>query len=513
MQNDNKNNQIVSYLPFSKNNYFANNTNWANDTDRINTFIKKNNGRKIVVVQGLGFVGSAMLTAIAAAKNEKNLPLYAVIGVDLADISSYWKITMVNEGSLPIKSTDNDLLRIFKQCFKSGNIMATASKYAYQIADIVIVNIGLDVKKYKFGDNGGYNVILGNFISSIRKIAGYIKPSCLVIVESTLPPGTCQDVLLPIFISEFKKRGFSSKYINLAYSYERVMPGKDYLKSIVSYHRVFSGINTSSKRKARLFLSSIINTQDYPLTELDNTTAVEMGKVLENSYRAVNIAFIQEWTEFAELAKIDLFKVIKGIRKRKTHNNIMLPGFGVGGYCLTKDSLLADWSIRKLFRSAKRMNMTINAVNINDNMPLHSFNLLKMHLKKIKGKQLLIMGISYRKDVADTRFSPSAIFYKKALEEGAKIMLYDPLVDYWPEFNIPVVNNYNLLTKNLVDAVILTVDHDICLKMSPKKFAGLVKPNGLIIDCNNIINDRKASLLRKKGFKLVGVGKGHWNKL
>lgn len=504
-----KENCLISSPSFDKEHHFARNTD---DIDRIKAFVEKNKDRTIVIVQGLGFVGSAMLTATACAKNKEGSAIYAVIGVDRPDADCSWKIVKVNHGKLPIKSVDKELLNVFKECFKSGNIIATASNYAYRVADIVIINIGLDVKKDPFGDKDKFNVVLGKFIESARNIAGYIKPSCLVIVESTVPPGTCENILLPIFKSEFKKRGISEKFINLAYSYERVMPGKDYLKSIISYYRVFSGINRWSKRKARVFLSSIINTKDYPLTELDSTTDAELGKVLENSYRAMNIAFIQEWTEFAELAKINLFKVIDGIRKRQTHKNIMLPGFGVGGYCLTKDSLLAAWSKKELFGSPRRMGITLDAIDINDKMPLHSFNLLKLHLKPIKGRHLLMMGVSYRKDVADTRFSPSAIFYKKALNEGAKVTLYDPLIDYWPEFKTTVLSDLNKLAKDKVDAMILTVDHDRCLKLRTDNFVKLLKPNGLILDCNNCINERKARLLRNKGFKLVGVGKGHWNK-
>jgi nucleotide sugar dehydrogenase len=235
--------------------------------------------------------------------------------------------------------------------------------------------------------------------------------------------------------------------------------------------------------------------------------------VLENSYRALNIEFIQEWTEFAETAKINLFKVIEGVRKRQTHKNMMLPGFGVGGYCLTKDSLLADWSRRKIFGSAKRMKMSMDAVSINEKMPLHSFNLLKANLGKLKNRRLLIMGVSYRKDVADTRSSPTAVFYKKSLREGANVSLYDPMVDYWSEFDIPVLNDLSRIGRKKADVVVFAVDHDRCLKMSPNTIAGFLRPRGMILDCNNVISDAKADVLRKMGFKLVGVGKGHWNKV
>ena len=106
----------------------------------------------------------------------------------------------------------------------------------------------------------------------------------------------------------------------------------------INNHRVMSGINPCSKDKIREFLETFTNTKEFPLYELHSTTAAETAKVLENSFRAMNIAFVQEWTEYAQDLNVDLFEVINAIRVRSTHQNLMFPGFGVGGYCLTKDS-------------------------------------------------------------------------------------------------------------------------------------------------------------------------------
>ena len=121
------------------------------------------------------------------------------------------------------------------------------------------------------------------------------------------------------------------------------MPGAQYLASITDFHRVFAAGTDVARKSVRQFLESFINTGDFPLFELETPTASELAKVLENTFRAVNIALIQEWSELAQAAQVDLFKVIDAIRVRPTHRNIMMPGFGVGGYCLTKDALLADW--------------------------------------------------------------------------------------------------------------------------------------------------------------------------
>jgi len=480
---------------------------------KITTFLKQNKNKKIVAIQGLGFVGSAMLTAVAGAKNKKGKSLYAVIGVDLPGENSDWKIKMINEGRLPVESTDEHLYRVFKSSFKSGNIMATTDKRAYSVADTVIVSINLDVKKGKHIVPKNRKVLLDGFIRAMRELAKKIKPGSLVIIESTLPPGTCEKLVNPVFKKEFKKRHLNERDLKLAYSYERVMPGKNYLKSITSYYRVFSGITDKAKKETRAFLRSIINTDKYPLTELPSVTAAEIGKVLENSYRAINIALIQEWTEFAELAGVNLFEVIDGIKKRDTHKNIMLPGFGVGGYCLTKDPVLAEWGNSRIFSVNGRLDMTLKAVGINDIMPLHSFMLLKKHMKKIKGKRVLLMGVSYLRDVADTRFSPSELFYKKCVKEGAHVIPHDPLVDHWPELGIEVMNGLQKIEKQKVDAIVFAVKHEEYTRLKPVKYTKLLKRKGLILDSNNVIAEKEALSLRKLGFRLAGVGKGHWNSL
>ena len=117
------------------------------------------------------------------------------------------------------------------------------------------------------------------------------------------------------------------------------MPGPDYLDSILNNWRVYSGHTNKSEALCEEFLSTIINTNKYPLTKLSSLTSSEMAKIMENSYRAVNIAFIEEWARFSEKIGTNSFEIINAIRKRPTHNNIRQPGFGVGGYCLTKGSI------------------------------------------------------------------------------------------------------------------------------------------------------------------------------
>lgn len=479
--------------------------------ERIDRFLERNTAEKTVVIQGLGFVGSAMLTAVASARDPKGRPRYAVIGVDLPTPQSYWKVGRINAGLLPIVSSDEWMEAVFRENFERGHILATTNPYAYEVADVLVVDINLDVQKKAPGHAQGRSVDLGPLKEAVRQVAERMKPTCLVVVESTVPPGACEKVLLPLIEAEFKRRGLEGRPVHLAHSYERVMPGKNYLRSITEFYRVFSGLNETARKEVRAFLESFINTERFPLSEVSSTTASEIGKVLENSFRAANIAFIQEWTEFAEAAGVNLFEVIGAIRKRDTHKNIMLPGFGVGGYCLTKDPLMADWAYGDLFGGAGALAMSVEAVNINDLMPLHSFRLLQRALGDLSGKDLVLMGVSYLNNVADTRNSPSETFYRACMKAGATVRLHDPLVRHWSELDLPVETSVERLAGGHADAVVMAVRHQEYGALTADDFELMLKPGGLVLDTNNVISDEQADRLRQCGFRLVGVGKGHWN--
>ncbi len=429
------------------------------DINSINDFVSRNKNKKIIVVQGLGFVGSVMSIVCANSKLED----YAVIGIDLPNEFNYWKIASINEGIFPIVAEDKKIETFFKKTLKIGNFYATYDPYAYSLADIIIVDINLDVEKKLNNDFSlkHFDVNMNPFKSAIKSIGQNCQKDSLVLVETTVPPGTCEKVVKPIITKELKKRNLDFDQIKIAHSYERVMPGPDYIDSILNFPRVFSGIDQKSAAAAKVFLETIINTEQYPLTELQNTNSTEIAKVLENSYRAMNIAFIVEWTRFAEEANVNLFEVIDSIKVRSTHSNMMLPGIGVGGYCLTKDPLLASWSRKKMFSSSE-LNQSEKAVIINDQMPRYAFEFFKINFgKSLKNKTVLFLGVSYRGDVGDTRFTPVEKMYDLFIKNGAKILLNDPLVPFWEEKDLKVETSLKKSLKTKFDIVILCTNHSI----------------------------------------------------
>jgi nucleotide sugar dehydrogenase len=432
----------------------------------------RKNGRKIIVVQGLGFVG-AINAAVIADTKVKGKKSYFVIGIDQATPNSFWKIELINRGECPYKSEDIEVEKVYQRTAgKDGNFRATWISEAFSFADIVLVDINLDVIKKEFGNAIESTVAIDPFRNAIKDIGINIDPRCLILVETSVPPGATRKIIEPIISDCFKARGIDIQKFppKIAHSYERIMPGKDYVNSIRNMWRTYSGINESSKEKAREFLKSIGNTRDYPLWELSTPDASELAKILENSYRAMNIAFIQEWTKLAEDIGVNLFDIVRSIRVRKgTHDNMMFPGFGVGGYCLTKDPLLAQWSSKELFDRKENLELSVEAVNINDLMPDHTFDLLMKALKnKIKGKKIAILGASYRKDIDDTRNSPTIRLYDRIKESGGRPFVHDPYAKKITQRED--IKVHSSLDEVLSDSqgVVLVVNHRNTLNSRPR---------------------------------------------
>jgi len=488
------------------------------NTEEIDELVEITNeqkrlGRKIVAIQGLGFVGSVMASIIADTEDSSGNSLFFVHGVDLPTKNTYWKIPTINHGISPIISNDDELSNIFQRTVnEKKTLRATWIDYAYKLCDIVVVDIQLDVKKPVLGDAHKSSCDIEPFKNAICTIGRHIQPETLVLIETTVPPGTCELIVKPTLESEFTKRGINVKKFlpRIGHSYERVMPGNNYINSIKEFWRSYSGIDEISKNLTKEFLCQIINVEKYPLFYHDTTTASEMAKILENTYRATNIALLYEWTLFAEDIGVDLFNVVDSIRVRKTHRNLMYPGFGVGGYCLTKDTILANWASSNLFNRKNSLDMSLNSININDLMPLHTFELIKTALSNdIKDKDILILGVSYLEDVADTRNSPTEILFKLLLKEGANPCVHDPLVHHWTEMPDVEVKKDLFDSFKMMDGIVFAVKHKEYLNLDPEEVVIASNKKPIIIDAWNLIDDEKIERYLALDCVVKGVGKGH----
>jgi UDP-N-acetyl-D-glucosamine dehydrogenase len=458
--------------------------------------------KKTVCIQGLGFVGSAMATAVAMAKNTNGSPMYDVIGVDLPNEMGMTRVDQINRGIFPFETSDEKLLEVFSEVHKAGNLMATVDESVYAKADIIVVDIQLDIP---YLDDEPQLEFEG-LKKAIGAIGKKVAKDTLIIVETTVPPGTCEKIIVPTLKSELNKRKMNADSVLVAHSYERVMPGKDYLDSIINYWRVFAGYTESAGDACEEFLATVVNVDNFPLTRLSNTTASETAKVMENTYRAVNIAFVDEWSKYAEKVGIDLYEVVDAIRMRPTHSNIRFPGLGVGGYCLTKDPTFTPAAGKQIF-NIDNLDFPFSkmAVSVNHDMPLHSVLRLKELLGgSLKDKKILVCGVSYREDVGDTRYSPTETLVKSIQDGGAEVAAHDPFVSFWEELNQNVYREIPKLKG--FDAVVFCVSHSVYKQQNIVSL--LLEEKLAVLDTNNVLTGAQRESLRNGGILLESIGRG-----
>jgi len=367
-------------------------------------------------------------------------------------------------------------------------------------------------------------------------IAERIPPHALILIETTVPPGTTENIAMPIMKKIFLSRNFPTDPL-LAHSYERVMPGKEYIASIRDFYRVCSGINEEAKQKVTKFLTEVLNTSDYPLTVLDKPIESETAKIIENSYRATILAFMNEWSLFSERNGVDLVKVRDAIRKRPTHKNLLFPGPGIGGYCLPKDGALGMWAYKHILGFDDDIfTITPRAIDINDTRSLHAATLVRDALRNmgqpIAATDILILGASYREDVGDTRYSGSELIVRRLAEMGAIPRVHDPYVDKWWEFinqetypgnghskaqffrnqealkDLVVLKDLPAALRD-VSSVVFAVRHSSYLDLKPDQIVEWIGHPAAIVDCFGILSDSDIQRYFELGCEVKGLGRGH----
>ena len=457
--------------------------------------------RSVVAVQGLGFVGAAMAIAVASALDADGEALFDVVGVDLDDAAGRARIDALNSARFPFETTDDALTAALRATRDRGNLLACTDPRAYSLADVVVVDVPLDID----WRSATPELRLAGFEAAIRTVGRHVRAGALVLVETTVPPGTTEKVVAPLLAEELSARGIDPDAVLLAHSYERVMPGADYFDSIVNFWRVFAGHTDDAAKAAEAFLSRIIDTERFPLTRLSNTTASETAKVMENTFRATTISLMEEWGRFAETVGIDLFEVVDAIRVRPTHSNMRTPGFGVGGYCLTKDPLFAKLASSELWDTPMEFPVSSAAVRINDDAPLVSLDRVRELVGgSLDGKRILLLGISYRQDVGDTRYSPSETFVRAAEAAGAEVVAHDPLVDHWEELDRAVADE--LPSAEGFDAVVFAVPHDEYLQIDLATWLGSARP--AIFDGFRVLDADQRRMATGLGCRVASIGRG-----
>ena len=533
--------QTISTSPDGETFPLPRDTDYVAEYNRLKKLTERHRslGREIVVVMGVGFVGAVMAGVVADSTHpDTGEPRYFVIGMQRPSPRSYWKIPCLNRGIAPVKAEDPEVAPLIARCVQDKKTLTASFSYeALTLADIVVVDVQCDYLKETLGDVRRGRADIAALEDSLRVIGEKIPPDCLVLIETTVPPGTTEYVAWPIIKKAFEKRGLADAEPCLAHSFERVMPGRNYVASIRDFWRVCSGINESARNKVVKFLSAVIHVDQYPLTVLDRPIESETCKIVENSYRAAMLAYLDEWSRFSERNGVDLIKVIQAIKVRPTHSNIIFPGPGIGGYCLPKDGGLGVWAYHTLMGFEDDIfKITPMAININDTRALHVAQLVRDALRNmgkiVAASQIAVLGASYREDVGDTRYSGSEMLVRKLTEMGADVVVHDPYVQHWWEFEkqdtYPAPgHSWSRFFRNQdrlaelrmapdmesalhgADAVVLAVRHETYLSLAPDTLLNMTGRPVAIVDCFGILTDDQIHGYFKKGCEVKGLGRGH----
>jgi len=498
----------------------------------------RNDGKEIVVVMGVGFVGAVMAAIIADTVDKKTGKASKfVIGCQRPSTRSYWKIPLLNDGKSPVKAEDPEVEPMIARCvLEKKTLVATYNSDCLKLADCVVVDVQCDYTKNDLGNMRTGKVEMAALEATLKIIGEKVPPRCLTLIETTVAPGTTEFIAWPILKKAFAARSIDSEPL-LAHSFERVMPGRQYVASIRDFWRVCSGCNAEAKGRVEKFLREVLNTEKYPLTIMDRPIESETTKIVENSYRAATLAFLDEWSLFAERNGVDLIKVINAIKVRPTHSNIIFPGPGIGGYCLPKDGGLGHWAYKHILGFHDDIfRITTTAIDINDTRGLHVAELTRDALRNMgrqtAGATILLCGASYRQDVGDTRYSGSEIVARKLTEMGAEMRVHDPYVDHWYELekqdvypspghslarffrnqeelvNIRVQHDLAAALKG-VQVVIFAVPHGPYLQLEPEKIVEWAGAPLAVVDCYGLLNDGKIRRYFELGCEVKGLGRGH----
>ena len=419
---------------------------------------------KIAVI-GLGYVG--LPVAALFAKQGFN-----VSGVDV----KAERTDLINQGISPIEGKEPGLSELIAGVVKSGNLRATVDYNDIKDCDVVMIDVETPVNHAHIPE---YKALR----AALKSLSAVLKKGALVIIESTIMPGTMQNVVLPILEENTGRKCGQNFY--LGNCPERVMPGK-LLKNLSLMSRVVGGDSPETAAAMKVLYSNIVQSD---LDQADWITA-ELVKTVENTYRDVQIAFANETAMICEALGADVWRVRELVRK-SPGREMLLPGAGVGGHCIPKDPWLLASSVKGL---GVKVRLIPAARDINSFMPTHMLDLLKERIKDLQGKRILVLGYAYLEDSDDTRDAPAGYFIKALKAEGAQAVVHDPFVkDYAGDLYEKAQD---------CDAAVLITAHSEYKQIDFKRLKSALN-SSILIDGRNLWNKTKAA---EAGIDLIRLG-------
>jgi len=436
----------------------------------MSLYSKINNKEANIGVIGLGYVGLPLAIEFAKAG-------FNVSGIDVDDK----KIAAINKGNNYISDIDDSLLM---DLVKKGKLKATKDTSIITTLDAISICVPTPLSKVNEPD-------VSYIINSVNAIKRYLHKDLLIVLESTTYPGTTKEVVLST-LRESELIAGEDYY--LCFSPERIDPGnKNY--NISNTPKVIGGITNECVKVGQLLYSQIVK----DVISVSSPETAEMVKLLENTFRSINIGLANEVAIMCEKLGIDVWEVIDAANTKPYGFMKFTPGPGLGGHCIPIDPLFLSWKMKNLNYNPKFIDL---ASKINASMPEHIVDMLKKALntnqKELKNSKILLLGMAYKKDVDDIRESPSLDILYLLNKNNSKVEYFDP---YIPDFVFDKRKNKSLDDLNSevlkkFDAVIILTDHsNIDYK--------LIKDNAaLIIDTRNVY-----PLNNDNNIYRLGVGK------
>lgn len=436
--------------------------------DELRQTITNKEARLAII--GLGYVGLPVASEFARIG-------FNVLGVDVTKE----RVETINAGISPIVGREPGLKELVAEVIASGKLRATVDYEELADRDVILICVETPVDEHNLPH---YEALR----SALNALGPVLKAGALVIIESTLAPGTMQDTVLPLLEASSGKRLNQGFY--LGNCPERVMPGK-LLANIRSISRVVGGMTPETAQTMQMLYQHIVSA-DLDLT--DCITA-ELVKTVENAYRDVQIAFANEMALICEKVGGDVWKVRELVNK-SPGRMMLMPGAGVGGHCIPKDPWLLAYSVRS---SDIDLHLIPAARSVNKSMPVHMVKLLEKALKsagkQVHGSEILILGYAYLEDSDDIRNSPSKDVVKILEDRGAKVTIHDPYV--------PPYQGSLLEKASGSDAVVVMVRHKEYQTVGLKSLASVMK-TPLMIDGRAVFREEDAC---KAGIRYWGLGK------
>jgi len=448
--------------------------------------------RKMVVV-GMGYAGIPVAALFA------DVPGFTVIGVQRRSKRSGWKIDWLNEGKNPIGGDEPGLSELVARVVKKRTLKVVDDISTCKDAEVVLIDVQTPTDANRTPSYDSLKEVSEN-------VGKYMKPKTLVVVESTVAPGTTDNIVKPML--EKSSHMKAGKDFYLAFCYERVMVGR-LIKNMVELPRIVGGVDEESTKRAVELYSHIVKAKLHPTDAL----TAEVTKVVENTYRDVNIAFANEVAMICESLGVDAFKVRELVNTLPNDpanpasnpiRNMHYPGAGVGGHCLPKDGWLLKYGLDTFGRFKFIPKVIVSTREVNDSMPRHVADLVEAalaeHGKKIEGAKVAILGVAFLENCDDTRNTPSAEIYHELKKRGAKPVLHDPIVR---DFDLPFTKDLDEALLN-ADAVVLSTKHKEYMQLDLKSLRSKLATPVLIDGRNAFTMDAAA----KAGLTYRGIGKG-----